>query len=34
MEEWKAPGRAPRDYDDALWERFRGAQDLFFADPH
>ncbi|WP_188544876.1 DUF349 domain-containing protein [Rhodococcoides trifolii] len=29
--EWKAAGRAPRDADDALWKRFKGAQDVFFA---
>ena len=31
MAEWKAAGRAHRDTDDALWSRFRGAQDSFFA---
>jgi hypothetical protein len=31
MGEWKAAGRAPKDADDALWKRFRGAQDRFFA---
>ncbi|MDN5919988.1 MAG: DUF349 domain-containing protein, partial [Pseudonocardia sp.] len=31
MAEWKAAGRAHRDTDDALWARFRGAQDTFFA---
>lgn len=31
MTEWKAAGRAPREVDDALWERFRAAQDHFFA---
>ncbi|MBP2473686.1 hypothetical protein JOF53_002558 [Crossiella equi] len=31
MTEWKAAGRAPKDADDALWQRFRGAQDKFFA---
>ncbi len=30
MKEWKAAGPAPRDVDDALWKRFRGAQDAFF----
>lgn len=30
MREWKAAGRAPRGADDALWARFRGAQDQFF----
>ncbi|WP_233529856.1 DUF349 domain-containing protein [Antrihabitans stalagmiti] len=29
--EWKAAGRAPREADDALWKRFKGAQDVFFA---
>lgn len=31
MAEWKAAGKAPRDTDDALWQRFRSAQDAFFA---
>lgn len=31
MREWKAAGPAPRDVDEALWKRFRGAQDTFFA---
>ncbi|MEV1291631.1 DUF349 domain-containing protein [Pseudonocardia sp. NPDC049635] len=31
MAEWKAAGRAHREADDALWARFRGAQDRFFA---
>lgn len=31
MEEWKAAGRAARKDDDALWARFRAAQDAFFA---
>jgi hypothetical protein len=30
MREWKAAGPAPRDVDDRLWKRFRGAQDQFF----
>ncbi len=30
MTAWKAAGPAPRDVDDALWKRFRGAQDAFF----
>lgn len=30
MEEWKAAGRAPKDSDDVLWQRFRAAQDMFF----
>lgn len=31
MRDWKAAGPAPRDVDDALWTRFRGAQDTFFS---
>ncbi|MDV7352334.1 DUF349 domain-containing protein [Rhodococcus sp. NPDC019627] len=31
LAEWKAAGRAPREADDALWKRFKGAQDMFFA---
>ena len=31
MARWKASGRASRSDDDALWARFRGAQDAFFA---
>lgn len=31
MAEWKAAGRAPKDTDEALWQRFRAAQDTFFA---
>ncbi|MBT0995012.1 DUF349 domain-containing protein [Cellulomonas sp. DKR-3] len=31
MTEWKAAGRASRADDDALWARFRAAQDAFFA---
>ncbi|QFZ17492.1 DUF349 domain-containing protein [Saccharothrix syringae] len=31
MVEWKAAGRAPKEADDALWQRFRAAQDAFFA---
>ena len=31
MREWKTAGPAPRDVDDALWARFRGAQDTFFS---
>lgn len=31
MNEWKAAGRAPRDAEDSLWERFRAAQDVFFS---
>ncbi|HZZ95757.1 MAG TPA: DUF349 domain-containing protein [Jatrophihabitantaceae bacterium] len=31
MTEWKAAPRAGRDIEDALWTRFRAAQDAFFA---
>ena len=31
MDQWKASPRASRKDDDALWARFRGAQDKFFA---
>lgn len=31
MSEWKAAGRAPKDSEEALWKRFRAAQDQFFA---
>lgn len=30
MRQWKAAGPAPKDVDDELWRRFRGAQDSFF----
>ncbi|MGZ5400043.1 MAG: DUF349 domain-containing protein [Nocardioides sp.] len=30
MRQWKAAGPAPRDVDEKLWQRFRGAQDTFF----
>ncbi len=30
MDQWRAAGRASRADDDALWERFRTAQDAFF----
>jgi hypothetical protein len=30
MDEWKASPRASRKDDDALWARFRAAQDVFF----
>jgi hypothetical protein len=30
LTEWKAAGRAARDVDDALWRRFKAAQDAFF----
>lgn len=31
MAEWKAAGRAQREAEEDLWNRFRGAQDVFFA---
>ncbi|HEY2833013.1 MAG TPA: DUF349 domain-containing protein [Sporichthyaceae bacterium] len=31
MSQWKGAGRAGREADDALWARFRAAQDAFFA---
>jgi hypothetical protein len=30
LTEWKAAGRASKDVDDALWHRFKAAQDAFF----
>jgi hypothetical protein len=30
MRQWKAAGSAPRDAEEELWGRFRGAQDTFF----
>lgn len=30
MSRWKAAGPAPKEIDDALWKRFRAAQDTFF----
>jgi len=30
MTQWKAAGPAQKEVDDALWKRFRGAQDTFF----
>ena len=33
MDEWKASPRASRKDDDALWARFRAAQDVFFSSP-
>jgi hypothetical protein len=30
MKQWKAAGPAPKNVDDQLWKRFRGAQDQFF----
>lgn len=34
MDEWKAAGRAPREADDALWAKFKKAQDTFFDARH
>lgn len=31
LTEWKAAGRAAKDVDEALWQRFKAAQDVFFA---
>jgi len=31
LTEWKASGRAAKDVDDALWQRFKAAQDTFFS---
>jgi hypothetical protein len=31
MADWKAAGRAQRESEDDLWNRFRSAQDVFFA---
>ncbi|KAA1251459.1 DUF349 domain-containing protein [Mycobacterium simiae] len=31
LTDWKAAGRASRDVDDALWRRFKAAQDCFFS---
>jgi hypothetical protein len=31
MGEWKAAGRATKDAEEQLWQRFRSAQDAFFA---
>jgi hypothetical protein len=31
MAQWKTAARASKDVDDALWQRFRAAQDTFFA---
>lgn len=30
MQQWKAAGPAPRNVDEKLWRKFRGAQDAFF----
>jgi hypothetical protein len=34
MDRWRSAGRANRKDDDALWQRFRAAQDAFFAARH
>jgi hypothetical protein len=31
LAEWKAAGRAAKDVDDTLWQRFKAAQDTFFS---
>ncbi len=31
MADWKTAGRAPRGIEDDLWNRFKAAQDVFFA---
>ncbi|BBZ44900.1 hypothetical protein MPRM_21810 [Mycobacterium parmense] len=31
LTEWKAVGRASKEVDDALWRRFKAAQDAFFS---
>ncbi len=31
LTEWKAAGRASKDVDDVLWQRFKAAQDKFFS---
>ena len=31
LAQWKAAGRTSKDNDDALWQRFKAAQDTFFA---
>ena len=31
LTEWKAAGRVAKDVDDALWHRFKAAQDSFFS---
>jgi hypothetical protein len=31
LADWKAAGRAAKDVDDALWQRFKAAQDTFFS---
>ncbi|KQX66892.1 ATPase [Angustibacter sp. Root456] len=34
MDRWRTAGRAARKDDDELWQRFRAAQDAFFAARH
>jgi hypothetical protein len=31
LTEWKGAGRAAKDVDDTLWQRFKAAQDVFFS---
>lgn len=31
LTQWKSAGRAAKDVDDALWRRFKAAQDVFFS---
>jgi len=31
LNEWKSAGRASKDLDEAMWQRFKAAQDTFFA---
>jgi hypothetical protein len=31
MSDWKTAGRAPREVEDSLWNRFKAAQDAFFS---
>lgn len=31
MQRWKSAGSAPRNVEDALWKKFRAAQDVFFS---
>ena len=31
LTEWKTAGRAAKDVDDTLWQRFKAAQDIFFS---
>ena len=34
MEQWKQAGHAGRDMDDALWEKFQAARDIFYQRKH